>query len=822
METPGYVLILNLKKNIFKKKRKMNPDKNNGYLFQGVPEFKHPERYAFFNITHGKATNNTMNIIDMRRGIYNYMYSIKNKEFLLISKKKIIKRYLEYAFKSEFHRRISEIIISYQNNRIYRPFYKQIIPSATSIYTAALYQTGYSSAEYYMEPINIKQFILNLKFTNQVGSHSYYCDNFICVKTTIEDHANPRSRYYKEYAGYIYEAEISFKFINTLKELIPNFLYTYAYSECSKIIKGFNNKAGYTIKSWCDKTEDDNRLYPYLTKEAAYGGNRTLRQFLDSRLPPQNMTEEQRKILDEKLLIDLGKIIYQFDNALTVAKFKFNTYYNRNITLDNLIVAELGDKYVDIQFYRIDERNKFFAKDKLLTKDKSMRTDIVLYIEDHSNCAIDGYDYQKNDNKEVNTLILIEMINKYIVDKKIVESNFDINNISAVRTIFNNNAPNYNEKVIMPQFGYRSKRIAQKALNYCTYGSKDNKIPNEFKKYVKEQIQMYTDFINKGTLLTTSDFIEKIENYILFIDTLIWANCIDYIEEIAGNEDVKKSFINTINNNMNNINQSERNDYIYTINKLSEKLPNTSILMSIFGSYNFILIAFTIIISILIFVLPIIYYSFPGLATALNPEECFYTAWNYIYGHAEGPALYAWEMTWSSIFNKHNSYLYLFTFVLRAYSSIKELNTIIALTGLKYWLAILGRITDMIVTDYYNGLFLIKALFGIAIMIALYGIKAGIWIIRKIASRFINEKRIYDFLYNILTATVSDVKDAIKNLIYGKKDLTFKLGAENYDEIEKNYQILINAYIKNQGKNGEIDREALIKGLNFNNIMSPQ
>lgn len=61
------------------------------------------------------------------------MYSFDNKEFLLVSKQKIVNQYFKYVNNANFHQKISELIINYQNNRIYKPFFKQLFSFPSSV-----------------------------------------------------------------------------------------------------------------------------------------------------------------------------------------------------------------------------------------------------------------------------------------------------------------------------------------------------------------------------------------------------------------------------------------------------------------------------------------------------------------------------------------------------------------------------------------------------------------------------------------------------------------------------------------------------------------
>lgn len=217
-----------------------------------------------------------------------------------------------------------------------------------------------------MEPINIKQFVLNLKYKNHINQIYYFEDNFISVKTTLEERSNQ-----KNYVGFLFEAEVGLKYINQLKKYVPNFLYTYSYSECSKLIKDKN----IIVKTWCNKTTNEKRMYPFIIKEAAIESI-SLKEFLD---------ETDEDLLKSKLT----KIMHQFNNAKFVAEKVFGEYENRNLNLDNLRIVEQEDY---IQFYKLD-------RSKELIKNKVLKTDVILYIEDHSDCTVGKLNYNKSNKK---------------------------------------------------------------------------------------------------------------------------------------------------------------------------------------------------------------------------------------------------------------------------------------------------------------------------------------------------------------------------------------------------------------------------------------
>ena len=346
-------------------------------------------------------------------------------------------------------------------------------------------------------PIQLKQFILNLKFKsidyNIVLAVDQYL--FIELKTLIFSNMN--------YQNLIHEAYVCIKYINKLKYFIPNFIYTFGFIEASEII--INEERH--ILSWGNIPKNNNLLKPYILRENIEGY--ILYDYIQ-------MCKND----------DIINILLQYENAMLVIKYFFKDYENRGININNLIIRKTKSKY-KIPIYLINSENKLISNNYL-------HTNIILYISNFEDSTINSCSNKISNYPDYNFDILFqEIINirKDFKIDKIIYYNGTINNLKEYNIDLNFIPNNIEEN---------NKELTKKLIKYTNFviNIKNNIPINDIIINCEEFINIIVSFLLEN-YYKHLDIISNIRNKIYkLIDNLNLYNI---------NSNLYDTFYNTIN-----------------------------------------------------------------------------------------------------------------------------------------------------------------------------------------------------------------------------------------------------------------------------------
>ena len=694
-----------------------------------------------------KNINDEKNILKLKEELYNFMYNIYSiKNFFLVSKDDIYELFKKDRINPILHKKISEIILSYQNNRLYKPFYKYIVDIPKNI----KYYTGYSKNESFMNSSNIKHFIMKLKYDYNDNYIYYFNDSFMTIKTFKIDF-NDKKNFIDEYIGFLFEAMMGMKYINQLKDYLPNFAYTYSYSECSEFFMKLDDNENIKIKTWCNKTIHKDRLYPYITKE---GLENTIS--LSDFLKNNSINNFSNKLYE---------ILLQFKNAIATASYLLKCYENRGLNLDNLRLYKYGKgNEIDIPIYEFNYELKQIG---------SLKTRYLLIIENHSNCKINNDFYYKNNNNIVNYSTLLTYINEYF---KSINQFYKINFIT-LEAIYNysnlidTTITTYNvKKNIIIKFLYDKKsKIWSKSMNYCTYGNpKYETFKEDFIKYINGKIKFFNDKIDNSKIISIEELIILCEKYIKFISILLKSNCIKYTEILHDNYIIKQKLEILLKNNK-QYNNNITEDLLYTITMLNNELPESNYIISMFGNINLFMLSLCLAVILSILCIFLIY---PDLLNGIDYKNIIL---NFFKEHELSDFIPDMLETKIDNFIKYMSGLgnkaymfYLVSIFVRFLATTDILFLIFISKNFLIMIPFISfKIIIMIITDIKNIIWLIVMILAYIISLAIstisWSFKFFLKIISILFKKLISKNNIFTSLYEIFKINVRDFRD----IIYG-------------------------------------------------------
>lgn len=356
------------------------------------------------------------------------------------------------------------------------------------------------------------------------------------------------------------------------------------------------------------------------------------------------------------------------------------------------------------------------------------------------------------------------MINTYL--KKIGKRNYNDDELSHVD--FVDVEVNYDEPVTLPILGSKTKKMVQRALNYCNNNQDDTNVPNEFKEYIIKEINFYKEYIEKRKPFDRK-IVKVAERYIMFIDTLVGTSCIDYIKEIAENFKIKNDINDILDKERNKFNEEEYEDFIYTINTLSKNLPDTNIFFNLFGSLNIWVAIISLFVFAVIIAVSFVFYKNPELIKNFDLNESLKKYYVLVYGEEKAERLFSSNFTdFISLIKIINgrpevlSRIYFKDFIKNLPEGNLFYNSIVNTGSL-----LLTRIIFKIV--FIFGSFLIcRYVLGFLIDVTLTisrGIKSISNYFRRFAIALMRDVSVREFLLNILTPSIKDVKDSLYELL---------------------------------------------------------
>lgn len=406
----------------------------------------------------------------LRSRIFEYMYKTQRYDKIsFVDKNLLNEEYDKEKLNSFFHESVLKMLITYENDPKYKPFYVKFFNKLSVV------SNYYKEYQEYMNSQNLKQFFLDIKFDHKEGYKLYLRDDFIGIKTiSNNDQVN--------FKKILNDAIIGFFYLNKLKYLLPNFTYTYCYMECTKIEMNENKIIG-----WCHETQQRKSLYPYLFREFV-PNSISLRNYLNGNLSVKNIM----------------KLIYQFFNVCNLLRQYFTKFSISGINLDNLFVFKTKEK-IPIPLYNTN-------KMKDLTQIGTLNTRKILYLMDYSEISID--DDGPFTKKSMNYKDLISMINKEKGMNIYFSGIYDRQLLKVINY-------EYNYVVELPE-ALDKDFIQNKIVEYCLRGNNRPDINEKFIQYVKNEINWINIKIDVENIHTIYD------RYVKLLNILGKARCIDY------------------------------------------------------------------------------------------------------------------------------------------------------------------------------------------------------------------------------------------------------------------------------------------------------
>lgn len=130
----------------------------------------------------------------------------------------------------------------------------------------------------------------------------------------------------------VYEALVGIYVTNLVRQYVPNFMYVYGYTKCSRLIVGEDDK----IKSWCNSGTGDSYLITENIKDSVS---------MEAWFENLNITQTE-----------FISVLYQIINALNIANILYG-YTHNDLHLGNILIRGFDvctDKYLAIPSYQIN------------------------------------------------------------------------------------------------------------------------------------------------------------------------------------------------------------------------------------------------------------------------------------------------------------------------------------------------------------------------------------------------------------------------------------------------------------------------------------
>jgi hypothetical protein len=274
---------------------------------------------------------------------YLYNKHTKEKDYLIVDTEILFDDYFRNINNYFYFRKIEELLIYHVNNKLYTILFNKIYKFIEApVYNLLNYYTNSSK---YMSPQNIKKVI---KSTNNLDYDDYIHFSNGPIKIITHKNINYEPDIQKSKIFYfvnkytmpylddekdlLHTAYIGMMIMNNVKYYLPNIMYTFMYTKCSR-----PNIINNEVINWCNLENKDYFNFPYLYVENIEGVY--LSDFL--------------KVCSD---IELSYICIQYKNLLTFLKYYLNEYVNRNHNLDQFKIVKLTSE-IEIPIYNVKKNN---------------------------------------------------------------------------------------------------------------------------------------------------------------------------------------------------------------------------------------------------------------------------------------------------------------------------------------------------------------------------------------------------------------------------------------------------------------------------------
>ena len=571
--------------------------------------------------------------------IYDYMVKLpifENYNIFNIYKLNEIANSDNNNLKYEFSYKVSQILISHQNDLNYRNKQSILINIIHTLNKDFGFSKNIITEDYYnkshnLNTNNLKYFLSSVEKNNDTKKYLIRLNNnnnytilnvgFLDIITTNSN--KPELNY-----NLIKDVYLGFKYFNKLKEFFPTFGYVYCYMKCTKIDDNYNND----IKNWCNKTEDKNNLVPYVITDNYYNNNN------DNNESNNNIILLQFISIINYINIEiLNKIKNENDKKLIsnfIIKNIYSIYndkgYNIPIYNNNKKIGYLNTNYIlyipiisnYIEGYNFDI-NTNISKIEYFKHLNSVKFPIsikdilnILKIEYPNISILFLYNLYNNTNNEILNNQNNNLLNNYYYNLPHENNNILKNKKSIFNIFFNKNNNIDNDKLIDIKL---TKFVSEYCLNDLKYMNKKKynyvekkELEKSFNVLIDKKIEKLNNYLNDDNY----NIIKIYNKYVKFIDILVKAQCLDYKVKLYNIFKFKMNLAEKIlTSGMEN---SEKDNMIYTIEKSYKDLPNSNFFLNFISKTSLI----DIIINAFIYYLYI--YCILFLYSFINKNNMFF------------------------------------------------------------------------------------------------------------------------------------------------------------------------------------------------------
>ena len=618
----------NHNKDIFKNKISIFEIKNLNNQKKDDIHFNHNTDIFFDALPYFK---NKISIFE--KNIYKYMNEIsifQKYNIFTIQKLNEIATNDNNNLKYDFSYNISQILITYQKDSSYRNNSSQsILTNFFSDNYNKIYNLNTNSLKYFLSSSEKKDD--DSEKRNNVNKNNYYLiklnnnDNdykilnvgFLDIITTNNNDTDEKK--YK----LIKNTYLGFKYFNNLKKYFPTFGYTYCYMKCTKIdVENFNNK------NWCNKTDNTDNLVPYVITDNYINNNNNNENndnndnndernkhillqlistmiYIKKEILDKNHDKDDKELISNLVIKNIYSIyndkeyniqlFYIDDNTIKIKilKTKFilyipiiNNTIERDLGINNIskfkkfnnkeLGININDSNFDtmttigglIDFFNLDKYNNTYMK---TINNLEIQENSDLYGKGNNNLLNNYYYRLKGQDNEYDNFLQDSKINRIInkitlnplnlfrsSNKENDSTTIDIKLTKFVSEYCSNNLKYMNKK----NYNYADKKELEKSFNILI----DKKI-----EYLNTELNNIKKNDNYN--------IKKIYNkYVKFIDILVKAQCLNYRVKLYEIFKIKMNLAKKINDF--NIDNSEKDNMIYTIEESYKNLPNSNFFLN--------------------------------------------------------------------------------------------------------------------------------------------------------------------------------------------------------------------------------------------------
>lgn len=442
------------------------------------------------------------------------------QEYLLVSKEILREDYLENLDNYDYFEYFSSVLLMHINNVTFKTKYEKLYNFLEApVYR--IFNFDYDAYKHVYAP-NIKKFVVNLKFLEDEEGTIKFLDDPLLIKTCnkidFEEVPTEKKIFYiykktstpliPNFKNILHEAYLGLSLINITKKYLPNFTFTYCYTECSRPNINENKK----VINWCNEEKNEYNIFPYIFKENVAG-------------------VKYSDYIEYCTDYELNLLLCQYENALTLCDAIFMKYENRGTNENNLIVYK-SDKKFKIPLY--NKIKKIFNIGGEYETNSYIETDLILYITDFNDVTIE-YVSLGAEVTEYNTNTIENKISKnknYSFDKLLNYTKsireFEYTKIIGIKGEIEHKLY---EPVIEHNFGKFGDDFNEKMILYNDFCYEKKKgYKKEFETTILMKLEKFNKELNRT--LDSKEVLMTCEEYILFLIYMKGSTCFNFIHHM--------------------------------------------------------------------------------------------------------------------------------------------------------------------------------------------------------------------------------------------------------------------------------------------------